>query len=90
MQSTGAGEAAAAAAAATTAAAAAAATPALPQSRDKQKEEENGSEQGPPAALWVQGDSECDRGRELGGWEGRVWQHRLSGKERQDLRGWEN
>lgn len=31
-----------------------------------------------------------DKGRELGGWEGRVWQHRVSGKERQDLGGWEN
>lgn len=26
-----------------------------------------------------------DRGRELGGWEGRVWQHQLPGKKRQDL-----
>ena len=53
MQSTEAGEAAAAAATAAAAKAAAA----LPQSRDYQKGE-NGSEQGPPAALWVQGDSE--------------------------------
>lgn len=31
-----------------------------------------------------------DRGRELGGREGRVWMHRLLGKKRQVLRDWED